>query len=71
MEQIYGIFGGFHLGFPGVPEENTQRTIETLKAMNPKILSPMHCTGFKAIAMISRALPEAFLLQAAGTRISI
>jgi 7,8-dihydropterin-6-yl-methyl-4-(beta-D-ribofuranosyl)aminobenzene 5'-phosphate synthase len=71
VEEIYGIFGGFHLGFPGVPEENTQRTIEALQAINPKMLSPMHCTGFKAISTISRAMPDAFLLQAAGTRISI
>ncbi|MCZ7573297.1 MAG: MBL fold metallo-hydrolase [Ardenticatenaceae bacterium] len=71
VKQIYGVFGGFHLGFPGVPEENTHQTIEALRRLEPQILSPMHCTGFKAIAAISREMPRVFLLQTAGTRIKL
>lgn len=71
VDRIYAVFGGFHLGFPGVPEENTEQTIAALKEMKPRILSPMHCTGFKAIAAISRAMPDVFLLQSAGTRIRL
>jgi 7,8-dihydropterin-6-yl-methyl-4-(beta-D-ribofuranosyl)aminobenzene 5'-phosphate synthase len=71
VKEIYGVFGGFHLGFPGVPEENTQKTIEAMRQLQPKILSPMHCTGFHAIAAISRAMPDVFLLQTAGTRITL
>ena len=71
VKQIYGVFGGFHLGFPGVPEENTVKTIEALRRLDPQILSPMHCTGFKAISDISRAMPNVFLLQTAGTRITL
>jgi 7,8-dihydropterin-6-yl-methyl-4-(beta-D-ribofuranosyl)aminobenzene 5'-phosphate synthase len=71
VKQIYGVFGGFHLGFPGVPEENTDQTVEALRSLRPQILSPMHCTGFKAISAISRAMPDVFLLQTAGTRIKL
>ena len=71
VKRIYAVFGGFHLGFPGVPEENTHHTIEALRCLQPKILSPMHCTGFKAISAISRAMPDVFLLQTAGTRIKL
>jgi 7,8-dihydropterin-6-yl-methyl-4-(beta-D-ribofuranosyl)aminobenzene 5'-phosphate synthase len=71
VKDVYAIFGGFHLGFPGVPEENTHHTIEALRRLKPQILSPMHCTGFKAISTISRALPDVFLLQSVGTQVEI
>lgn len=71
VKKIYAVFGGFHLGFPGVPEENTVKTVEQLRILQPQILSPMHCTGFKAISAISRAMPDVFLLQSAGTRIQL
>jgi 7,8-dihydropterin-6-yl-methyl-4-(beta-D-ribofuranosyl)aminobenzene 5'-phosphate synthase len=71
VKQIYAVFGGFHLGFPGVPEENTQRTIEALRVLKPQILSPMHCTGFNAISAIRDALRDVFLLQTVGTRITL
>ena len=71
VEQIHAVLGGFHLGFPGVPEENTHRTIDALRRFQPKLVSPMHCTGFRAIAAIHRAMPDVFLLQTVGTRIEI
>ena len=71
VKQIYAVLGGFHLGFPGVPEENTQKTIAELRKLKPQIVSPMHCTGFRAIAAFSHAMADSFLLQTAGTRIAL
>jgi 7,8-dihydropterin-6-yl-methyl-4-(beta-D-ribofuranosyl)aminobenzene 5'-phosphate synthase len=71
VKQIYAVFGGFHLGFPGVPEENTHLTIEEMKKLHPEILSPMHCTGFEALAAFRRSFSDTFLLQTAGTRIRL
>ena len=71
VKQVYAVFGGFHLGFPGVPEETTHETVEALRKLKPQILSPMHCTGFRAIAAISRAMPDVFLLQSVGTRVTL
>ncbi len=71
VKDIYGVFGGFHLGFPGVPDQNTELTIEALRGLKPQIVSPMHCTGFKAISAISRAFTDTFLLQTAGTRVKL
>lgn len=71
VKRVYAVLGGFHLGFPGVPDENTHHTIETLRALKPQILSPMHCTGFSAIAAFSRAMADVFLLQTAGARITL
>lgn len=68
-ERVVGVFGGFHLGFPGVPEVKTQRTIEELDAIEIEVLCPMHCTGMEAMMEIRRALPDRFLLNCTGTRV--
>ena len=36
--------------------------------MNPDIVAPMHCTGFEALVAFSSAMPDAFILNTAGTR---
>ncbi len=52
--RIDGIIGGFHL-----LEMNSQvtRTAEYLKAQNPRLLCPCHCTCFHARAAIQSAVP--------------
>ncbi len=69
IEQVHAILGGFHLGFPGIPDEKIQKTILELKRLKPAIVSPMHCSGFKAMAAIAGEMPTAFLLNMAGTQI--
>jgi 7,8-dihydropterin-6-yl-methyl-4-(beta-D-ribofuranosyl)aminobenzene 5'-phosphate synthase len=71
VEQVYAVFGGFHLGFPGIPEEKSDRTIEELKRLKLAIVSPMHCSGFKTLAAVAREMPEAFLLNTAGAQITL
>jgi len=71
IDDVHAIFGGFHLGFPGIPQEKSDRTIEELKRLKPAIVSPMHCSGFKTLAAVAREMPEAFLLNTAGSQISL
>lgn len=68
-DRVRGIIGGFHLGFPGTPEEKTARTIEALSDIEPEILCPMHCTGQAAAARIASAFPRSYLLNCTGTRV--
>ncbi|MEA2358644.1 MAG: 7,8-dihydropterin-6-yl-methyl-4-(beta-D-ribofuranosyl)aminobenzene 5-phosphate synthase [Solirubrobacteraceae bacterium] len=68
-ERVLGVFGGFHLGFPGVPEEKTQATIESLREIGVEMLCPMHCTGMHAMMEMRRALPEQFVMNCTGTRV--
>lgn len=70
-DRVVGVFGGFHLGFPGTPDEKTDRTIEALRDIGPELLAPMHCTGMKAMMSIAAAFPGVFLLNCAGTRVYI
>ncbi len=69
--RILAVFGGFHLGFPGTPEAKTQKTIEELRAMEPALLCPMHCTGMQAMMSIRSAFPDKFLLNCTGTQVVI
>lgn len=59
-EEVYAIFGGFHLGFPGIPGGKVEKTIESVNGLKPAIISPMHCSGFRTLAAVSREMPDDF-----------
>ncbi|MEE9421476.1 MAG: MBL fold metallo-hydrolase [Desulfatiglandaceae bacterium] len=71
VKDIYAILGGFHLGFPGVSDENVAQTINDLKRLKPSVVSPMHCSGFNTLATVAREMPDQFLLNTAGARITL
>ncbi len=66
VEEVYGIIGGFHLSGP-IYEPYIQPTVEAMKAIDPKLLVPTHCTGFPAETVFAREMPQAFVLNAVGT----
>jgi 7,8-dihydropterin-6-yl-methyl-4-(beta-D-ribofuranosyl)aminobenzene 5'-phosphate synthase len=70
-ERVVGVFGGFHLGFPGIPEAKTEKTIEALREIGVELLCPMHCTGMRAMMEIARAFPSEFVLNCTGTRVHL
>lgn len=70
-KRVVGVFGGFHLGFPGTPHEKTEKTIEALRELEVEFLCPMHCTGMEAMMEIARAFPERFLLNCTGTQVRL
>ncbi len=67
VERVHAVLGGFHLGFPGVPRENIEGTIDELKQLDVDVVSPMHCSGFEARAAVARALPDQFFLNSVGS----
>jgi 7,8-dihydropterin-6-yl-methyl-4-(beta-D-ribofuranosyl)aminobenzene 5'-phosphate synthase len=68
--RVAAVMGGFHLGFPGVPVENVEPTVSALKEIAPRMIAPMHCSGFHAQKALSEALPEAYLQNVVGTTTS-
>jgi 7,8-dihydropterin-6-yl-methyl-4-(beta-D-ribofuranosyl)aminobenzene 5'-phosphate synthase len=65
IQKVYAIMGGFHLA--GKTFENRiQPTIKELKKINPKLVAPSHCTGWKAMCAIAKTLPEAFVWNSVG-----
>ena len=68
--RIAAIIGGFHLGGP-IFAPLIAPTVETLTAFAPAMIVPGHCTGFDAARAISLAMPDAFVVNSVGTRVTI
>jgi len=70
VDEVYAVIGGFHLSGP-MFEPIIEETVKALKAMNLKMIVPMHCTGWKAIQRFSQAFPDSFVLNSVGTTFSL
>jgi 7,8-dihydropterin-6-yl-methyl-4-(beta-D-ribofuranosyl)aminobenzene 5'-phosphate synthase len=65
-ERVTGFIGGFHLT-GGIFEPIIQPTVDAFVAAGIDRLLPAHCTGWKAVHQLARALPDAFIQPAVGT----
>jgi 7,8-dihydropterin-6-yl-methyl-4-(beta-D-ribofuranosyl)aminobenzene 5'-phosphate synthase len=66
--RIAGLIGGLHLT-GGLFEARIQPTVEALRALRVGRVLPAHCSGWRAIHAIARAMPEAFVQCAVGTTV--
>jgi 7,8-dihydropterin-6-yl-methyl-4-(beta-D-ribofuranosyl)aminobenzene 5'-phosphate synthase len=69
-EKVHAVLGGFHLSGPfykGI----VGKTIDALKAMEPEVVVPMHCTGWEAVKQFAEAFPGSFLLSSAGSKFTL
>lgn len=69
INKIHVVMGGFHLSGP-LFEGIIYRTSEELKKLNPNYVIPMHCTGRKAIMAMEKQMPDKFILNMAGTKLT-
>ncbi len=69
VEQVHAIMGGFHLSGPNF-EPIIERTTEELRKFNPAYIIPSHCTGRKAVIHIEKEMPEQFILNMSGTKLT-
>ena len=67
VQRIHAVIGGFHLSGP-LFEPIIAPTVAALKEMNPALVVPAHCSGWKAVHAIARELPRAFVQNSVGTR---
>jgi 7,8-dihydropterin-6-yl-methyl-4-(beta-D-ribofuranosyl)aminobenzene 5'-phosphate synthase len=65
-EKVHAILGGFHL--INAEPEIVWQTVSDIQAMKPAFIAPAHCTGFEAMVAFSQEMPDAFILNTAGTR---
>ena len=70
VEAVYGIIGGFHLSGPAF-DPIIEETIEELRKLEPKVVVPMHCTGWKAMEQFRKAFPSAFILNSVGSKFTL
>jgi 7,8-dihydropterin-6-yl-methyl-4-(beta-D-ribofuranosyl)aminobenzene 5'-phosphate synthase len=70
VSRVHAVIGGFHLG-PNYFQQRIPSVIRDLVALNPGIVAPAHCTGYRAAFAVYAALPNAFVQNTVGTRITI
>ena len=66
-QKVHAVIGGFHLSGP-LFEPIIAPTVAALKELDPALVVPAHCTGWKAVHAIARELPQAFVQNSVGTR---
>ena len=69
MNEVWATIGGFHLAAAGPGD--VQRTIDELKLFGPRLMMPLHCTGFDATRRFAEEMREQFVLGAVGTTLKI
>lgn len=62
---LYGVVGGFHLADNN--PDKLKLSLEDLKKLEPKVLMPGHCTGFKFKFMIEQSMPAVIAPSYSGT----
>ncbi len=69
INKIYAVIGELHQNWASA--QRIQKTVSWLKQLNPKLVSGMHCTGFKFIAESMRQLPTQTALAVVGTTFAL
>ena len=67
--RIAGLLGGLHLT-GGLFEARIRPTVDALRAAQVQRVLPAHCSGWKAVHEVARAMPEAFVQCAVGTTVT-
>lgn len=63
---LHAVIGGYHLVGPN--EAFIKDTVAELKVMNPRILMPGHCSGWRAKNEIERVMPGRLAPSTVGTK---
>ncbi len=67
IQKVHAVIGGFHLT-GALFEPLIPPTVAAFKDLNPTLIVPAHCTGWKATHALARELPGAFVPNSVGTR---
>ncbi len=69
VKDVHVVMGGFHLSGPaGAPL--IEPTVNAIQDMGPDYVVPTHCTGRNAAQAFEQEMPEAFILNMAGTTLT-
>ena len=69
IDKVYAVMGGFHLGGP-LFEPIIGRTTEELKKIDPTYVIPCHCTGRNAVMYMEKEMPDQFIFNMSGTKLT-
>jgi 7,8-dihydropterin-6-yl-methyl-4-(beta-D-ribofuranosyl)aminobenzene 5'-phosphate synthase len=69
VERVYAVIGGFHLGGPF--EAIIPQVCDALAELDPQVIVPAHCTGWKAVHAFAARFPNAFIQNSVGTQFEL
>lgn len=69
IEKVHAVMGGFHLSGP-LFEPIIEATTEAMKEITPDYIIPCHCTGRNAIMHMEKEMPDRFILNMSGTKLT-
>ena len=69
IEKVHTVMGGFHLSGP-LFEPIIEATTEAMKKFTPDYIIPCHCTGRNAIMYMEKEMPDRFILNMSGTKLT-
>jgi 7,8-dihydropterin-6-yl-methyl-4-(beta-D-ribofuranosyl)aminobenzene 5'-phosphate synthase len=69
IDDVHAVMGGFHLSGADFDSVVTPTT-ENLKAIDPDYIVPTHCTGRAVSIYIEKEMPEQFILNMSGTKLT-
>ena len=67
---LHAVMGGFHLNGP-LFEPLIPQVLDDLDAMNPSVVIPAHCTGWRAQHAMGARFGDAFVPNSVGTRFDL
>jgi 7,8-dihydropterin-6-yl-methyl-4-(beta-D-ribofuranosyl)aminobenzene 5'-phosphate synthase len=70
VERLHALIGGLHLGGPAF-EPIIGPTVAALTELDPALVVPAHCTGWRAQHALAAALPDAWVQGSSGTAFRI
>lgn len=65
VSKVHAVLGGMHL-FPA-DDEYLRRSVTELKALDPDVVIPMHCSGPGFIAAMREIMPDRLITSTTGT----
>jgi len=69
VDKVHVVMGGFHLTGP-VFEPVIDDTVKSMKEIGPDYVIPTHCTGRKAALAFEKAMPDQFMVNMSGTKLT-
>jgi 7,8-dihydropterin-6-yl-methyl-4-(beta-D-ribofuranosyl)aminobenzene 5'-phosphate synthase len=66
ISKVHAVLGGFHLG--PAPAPYVAEAVAAVKALDPDIVIPMHCSGTNFIAAAREQMPDKLLVSTVGSR---
>jgi 7,8-dihydropterin-6-yl-methyl-4-(beta-D-ribofuranosyl)aminobenzene 5'-phosphate synthase len=68
VQKVHALVGGFHLG--PAPADYLNQVIGEIKALNPDVIIPMHCSGENFINAVRASMPDKLMVSYNGARVT-